>query len=241
MIGEQIRDGDCIIVESRQIANNGEMVVALVDGSDATVKTFFKERDQIRLEPANPRYKPIIVNPPDRVTIQGVVKGLIRKDKRGGTDKTSLAEGFYRRHYLLTVIGGFDFAKYLGDLAVLVDEVSNAGDSPVLPAVHSLFLPRPVLLAHFVIHVGKQREIQSVLFGEFLMRLLAVRGDAQHDCTELLYCADVIPKRAGLNRAARSQVLRVKVQNHLLPFEIRELDLVPVAVAKRELRSLVSN
>lgn len=82
MIGEQIREGDCIIVESRQTANNGEMVVALVDGTDATVKTFFKERDQIRLEPANPRYKPIIITPPERVTIQGVVKGLIRKYKR---------------------------------------------------------------------------------------------------------------------------------------------------------------
>jgi repressor LexA len=82
MIGEQIQDGDCIIVESRQTANNGDLVVALVDGSDATVKTFFRERDQIRLEPANPRYKPIIVNPPDRVTIQGIVKGLIRKYKR---------------------------------------------------------------------------------------------------------------------------------------------------------------
>jgi repressor LexA len=82
MIGEQIREGDCIIVESRQTANNGEMVVALVDGTDATVKTFFKERDQIRLEPANPRYKSIIISPPERVTIQGVVKGLIRKYKR---------------------------------------------------------------------------------------------------------------------------------------------------------------
>jgi repressor LexA len=82
MIGEQIREGDCIIVESRQTASNGEMVVALVDGSDATVKRFYKERDQIRLEPANPRYKPIVVSPPDRVTIQGVVKGLIRKYKR---------------------------------------------------------------------------------------------------------------------------------------------------------------
>jgi repressor LexA len=79
MIGEQIREGDCIIVESRQTANNGEMVVALVDGSDATVKRFYKERDQVRLEPANPRYKPIIVSPTERVTIQGVVKGLIRK------------------------------------------------------------------------------------------------------------------------------------------------------------------
>ena len=81
MIGEQIRDGDAIIVESRQTANNGDMVVALVDGSEATVKRFYKERDQVRLEPANPRYKPIVVKPADRVTIQGVVKGLIRKYK----------------------------------------------------------------------------------------------------------------------------------------------------------------
>jgi repressor LexA len=74
MIGEQIRDGDCIIVESRQTASNGEMVVALVNGSDATVKTFFKEHDQIRLEPANPRYKSIIVTPPDARDDQGVVR-----------------------------------------------------------------------------------------------------------------------------------------------------------------------
>src|SRR4029079_14073124 len=82
MIREQIQEGDFIIVESRQTANNGDLVVALVDGSDATVKTFFKERDQIRLEPANPRYKPIIISPPERVAIQGIEKGLIRKYKR---------------------------------------------------------------------------------------------------------------------------------------------------------------
>jgi len=82
MIDEQIREGDCIIVESRHTANNGEMVVALIDGNDATLKRFYKERDQIRLEPANQRYKPILVSPPNRVTIQGVVKGLIRKYKR---------------------------------------------------------------------------------------------------------------------------------------------------------------
>jgi repressor LexA len=78
MIGEQIRNGDSVIVESRQTANNGDMVVALVDGSDATVKRFYKERNQVRLEPANPRYKPIMVSPANRVTIQGVVRGLIR-------------------------------------------------------------------------------------------------------------------------------------------------------------------
>ena len=78
MIGEQIREGDFIVCESRQTATNGQTVVALVDGSDATVKKFYKERDNIRLEPSNPKYKPIVVKA-DRVTIQGVVKGLIRK------------------------------------------------------------------------------------------------------------------------------------------------------------------
>ena len=78
MIGEQIREGDFIVCESRQTATNGQTVVALVDGSDATVKKFYKEKDNIRLEPANPKYKPIVVKA-DRVTIQGVVKGLIRK------------------------------------------------------------------------------------------------------------------------------------------------------------------
>jgi repressor LexA len=79
MIGEQIRDGDFIIVESRQTAENGQTVIALIDGSDATVKRFYKARDHVRLEPANPRYKPIVVKPADRLSIQGVVVGLIRK------------------------------------------------------------------------------------------------------------------------------------------------------------------
>lgn len=79
MIDEQIQDGDLIIVESRQTAENGQTVVALVDGTDATVKRFYKERSRVRLEPANPKYKTIIIKPPTRVGIQGVVIGVIRK------------------------------------------------------------------------------------------------------------------------------------------------------------------
>lgn len=81
MIGEGILDGDSIIVESRQTAENGQTVVALVDGSEATVKRFYKERGQVKLEAANPRYKPIIIKPPDRVEIQAVVIGILRKYK----------------------------------------------------------------------------------------------------------------------------------------------------------------
>jgi repressor LexA len=78
MIDEQIRDGDYLIVESRETAENGQTVVALVDGSDATVKRFYRESSQIRLEPANPAYQPII-KPAEQVHIQGIVIGVIRK------------------------------------------------------------------------------------------------------------------------------------------------------------------
>src|SRR5713226_1218961 len=79
MIDEQIRENDLIILHSQQTAENGQTVVALVDGSDATVKRFYGSRNQVRLEPANPNYKPIIIRPPERVQIQGVVVGVIRK------------------------------------------------------------------------------------------------------------------------------------------------------------------
>src|SRR5713226_2062638 len=80
MIDEQIRDNDLIILQSQQTADNGQTVVALIDGSDATVKRFYGGgRNQVRLEAANPHYKPIVIRPPERVQIQGVVVGVIRK------------------------------------------------------------------------------------------------------------------------------------------------------------------
>jgi repressor LexA len=78
MIGEQIREGDYVIIESRQVASDGETVVALVDGSDATLKRIYREGTTIRLQPSHPTMPPIVV-PADRVQVQGVVVGLIRK------------------------------------------------------------------------------------------------------------------------------------------------------------------
>lgn len=79
MIDEQICNDDLIILQAQQTAENGQTVVALIDGSDATVKRFYGGRNQVRLEPANPNYEPIVVQPPQRVQIQGVVVGVIRK------------------------------------------------------------------------------------------------------------------------------------------------------------------
>lgn len=76
MIEEQIRDGDYVIVEQSEDANNGDIVVALLDNGMATLKRFFKETTRIRLEPANAKMSPIFVK---NVRIQGKVVGLIRK------------------------------------------------------------------------------------------------------------------------------------------------------------------
>jgi repressor LexA len=78
MIDEQIRDGDFVIVEDRKTAENGEMVIALLDGRDATLKKFYREHENIRLQPANPTMNPIIV-PADNVQVQGVVVGVMRR------------------------------------------------------------------------------------------------------------------------------------------------------------------
>ncbi len=76
MIDEHIRDGDLVVYEKRSNARNGETVVALIDGDEATLKKFYKEKNRIRLQPANTKYQPIY---PDDVEIQGVVIGVIRR------------------------------------------------------------------------------------------------------------------------------------------------------------------
>jgi repressor LexA len=78
MIDEQIRDGDWVVVEDRKSADNGEMVIALVEGQDVTLKKFYREAGRIRLQPANAAMQPIYVDP-DGVQIQGVVVGVMRK------------------------------------------------------------------------------------------------------------------------------------------------------------------
>jgi len=76
MIGEHISDGDLVIYEERSNARNGDTVVALVGGEDATLKKFYKEKNRIRLQPANRRFKPIYSRD---VQIQGVVIGVLRR------------------------------------------------------------------------------------------------------------------------------------------------------------------
>lgn len=78
MIEEQIRDGDFVIIEERSHAEDGETVVALLHGEEATLKKFYRDAGKVRLQPANPELQPIVVEAED-VRIQGIVIGLLRK------------------------------------------------------------------------------------------------------------------------------------------------------------------
>lgn len=78
MIDEQIRDGDLVVIEDRPAVGRGETVVALVDECEATLKRYFHDGATVRLEPANPTMHAMIFDA-DRVRIQGVAVGIIRK------------------------------------------------------------------------------------------------------------------------------------------------------------------
>jgi len=76
MKDEGILDGDLILVERTQVAQNGDRVVALLPDGSTTLKTFFKEDDHIRLQPANPDFEPIRVK---FCQVQGIVRSVVRR------------------------------------------------------------------------------------------------------------------------------------------------------------------
>ena len=78
MINAGIFDGDQVIIEKRNDAKNGEIVVALIDNNEATLKRIYKRGQQLALQPENPDFKTVIYGP-DRVQIQGILKQLFRK------------------------------------------------------------------------------------------------------------------------------------------------------------------
>ena len=78
MNDDGILDGDYVIMEERKEARNGETVVALINGAEATLKRYFRENGRIRLQPANPNMSPLIFSAGD-LQIQGIVVGVWRR------------------------------------------------------------------------------------------------------------------------------------------------------------------
>ena len=81
MIEDHIQNGDYVIVERRNVAENGETVVALIDNDRVTLKRFYREGERIRLQPSHPNMKPIFVREGD-FAVQGVVISVFRKFDR---------------------------------------------------------------------------------------------------------------------------------------------------------------
>ena len=79
MIDEGIHTGDYVVVTEKPVPSNGEMVIALLNGGEATLKRYYREAGHIRLQPSNAAMEPIIIPDGQAIEIQGVVIGIIRK------------------------------------------------------------------------------------------------------------------------------------------------------------------
>jgi repressor LexA len=77
MIDDNIQDGDIVVIEKRETAENGQSVVAMINGETVTLKKFYVEKDGIRLQPANPEMEAIWLRN-EEVEILGIVTGVIR-------------------------------------------------------------------------------------------------------------------------------------------------------------------
>src|SRR3989338_271413 len=82
MADENINDGDVVLVRQQATAENGQKVVALIDNHEATLKKFYKEREHVRLQPANKNMEPLIFRNGRDVSIQGIVLDVIREEVR---------------------------------------------------------------------------------------------------------------------------------------------------------------
>ena len=77
MIADGIHDGDIAIVRPQSVCDDGDIVVALIDGEEATVKRFYRQKSRIKLQPSNAAMEPLYVEP-ERIQIRGRVVGIIR-------------------------------------------------------------------------------------------------------------------------------------------------------------------
>lgn len=77
MIDENINNGDIVLIKKQNTAENGQRIVALIDNSDTTLKKFYRERNLIRLQPANKKFEPIIIDRNRKFDIQGIVVNVI--------------------------------------------------------------------------------------------------------------------------------------------------------------------
>ena len=101
MIDENINDGDIILVKQQSVAENGQKVVALINNCEATLKKFYREKEYIKLQPANKTIEPIIIKKDKELTIQGIVIDVIKNEEKLQAKKILATEKIKRDKELL--------------------------------------------------------------------------------------------------------------------------------------------
>lgn len=131
MIDENINDGDIVLVKQQEVAENGQKVVALLDNYEATLKKYYKEKDHIRLQPANKALEPIIIRKERDIKIQGVVVDVITETS--DTIQQTLF-GDYEPLKRKRVAGGISTSD-------LVISAHTANNDKVFPEILKLHVP----------------------------------------------------------------------------------------------------
>lgn len=157
MIDEGVEDGDTILVKNQNTAENGAKVVALLNGNEATLKTFYKEKGHIRLQPANKNYQPIIVNKQQDISIQGELFDVI---KSGELNETPALTAISKKERAAAKIFPYfeepNFILYKGDcLDILRQFPENSIDM--------VFADPPYNLSNdgFSVHAGKMVSVNK--------------------------------------------------------------------------------
>ena len=155
MIDENINDGDIVLVRQQATAQNGQKVVALIDNHEATLKKFYKERGQIRLQPANKTMEPLIFRNGKDVAIQGVVLDVIREMSAPATE-SALPVQKKREGGITAYFEKQSFRLYLGNcLDVLATFPENSIDM--------VFADPPYNLSNggFTVHAGRMVSVNK--------------------------------------------------------------------------------
>lgn len=156
MIDENINNRDVILVKKQNVAENGQKVVALIDGTDATLKTFYKEKDHIRLQPANKNYQPIIIKKPEQLILQGVLIDVIKTYNTEKFDKTSALSKEIEIRQIGPYFKSENFTLYQGDCMQILNQLPEN-------SIDMIFADPPYNLSNggFSLHSGKRVSVNK--------------------------------------------------------------------------------
>src|SRR3990167_4950475 len=156
MVDENINDGDIILVKQQTTAENGQKVVALLNGYEATLKTFYKENGRIRLQPANKNYQPIIIKNKHDISIQGILFDIIKSGEvnEPSTSINSLTKK--KSEKTDPYFEALGFTLYQGDCLDILKQIPEE-------SVDMIFADPPYNLSNggFSVHAGRMVSVNK--------------------------------------------------------------------------------